>query len=118
MTPRMPEISPTEEEARLGFEAQTLTYPEGQYELAGLEAPARGPLDRTVAMGLDDGSRIRRRHGGSGYVREVFDGGAWTVAAVFETLREVEDDNAYQDYRRQCDLEAGCVRDLQAGEME
>lgn len=118
MTPKTPEITPTEEEDRLGFEAQTLTYPEGKYELAGLEVPARGPLDRTVAMGLDDGSRIRRRHGGSGYVREVFDGGTWAVANIFQTLRDVEDDDAYQDHRRKCDLEAGCLRDVQAGEIE
>lgn len=109
MTPKTPEIAPTEEEARLGFEAQTLAYPGGRYELAGLEAPAHGPLDRTVAMVLDDGSRIRRRHGGVGYVREVFDGVAWTVSDVFESLREVKDNDAFLAHRQQVDVEGGCA---------
>jgi hypothetical protein len=109
MTPKTPEIVPTEEEARLGFEAQTLTYPEGRYELAGLKAPAHGPLERTVAIGLDDGSRIRRRHGGTGYVREVFDGVVWTVSDVFESLREVKDSDVFQAHRQQLDAEVGCA---------
>jgi hypothetical protein len=103
----MPDIVPREDEARLGFEAQTLTYPEGQYELSGLKPPEQGRLDRTVAVLLDDASRIRRRHGGAGYVREVFEGAAWRVADVFESLSEVEESDAYQEYRRRRDAESG-----------
>jgi hypothetical protein len=118
MIPRTPEITPTEEEARLGFEAQTLTYPEGQYELSGLKAPETGLRERTVAVALDDTSRIRRRHGAAGYVREVFDGVGWTVADVFESLREVEDSDAYRDYGRRRDDEEGCVLEEEATEEE
>jgi hypothetical protein len=118
MTPKTPEIVPTEEEARLGFEAQTLAYPEGRYELAGLKAPGHGPLDRTVAIVLDDGSRLRRRHGGSGYVLEVFDGGAWTVADLFETLREVEESGAFRDHRRQVDADVGRALEDETREAE
>jgi hypothetical protein len=111
-------MAPTEEEARLGFEAQTLTYPEGQYELSGLEAPEKAGLDRTVAVTLDGASRIRRRHGGTGYVREMFNSHVWTVSEVFECLRDVAESDAYRDYRQREEAEAGVGSEAEAREAE
>lgn len=87
---------PTQAEQRLGFTVQTLTYPEGSYELSGLRAAGRSRLERTVALTLASGSRIRRRHQGGGYVLEAPDGDVWRVTAEFATPDEVAASDAYR----------------------
>lgn len=83
------EIALTDDECRLGFSVQTLTYPEDGYELSGLRASGISQLERTVALTLDDAARIRRRRHGTGYVLEGLAGGVWTVSGEFASLEEV-----------------------------
>lgn len=94
--PDTPDILVTDDERRLGFSAQTLAYADGEYELAGLRAEAQRRLERTVALSLDGGARIRRRHHGDGYVLETLDGETWRVTAEFASLHAVAECEAYR----------------------
>lgn len=90
------ELALTDEELRLGFSVQTLTYPDGGYELAGLASAGPARLDRTVALAIDDAQRIRRRARGDGYVLERREGEVWCVAAGFAGLAEVVEFDGYR----------------------
>ena len=84
------EIAMTDDERRRGFSEQTLTYPPGGYELSGLRAEGGSLLERTVALTLDEGARLRRRRHGAGYVLERCEGEVWRVAGEFASLDEVD----------------------------
>jgi hypothetical protein len=84
------DIALTDAERSLGFSVQTLTYPQGDYELSGLRAAGRSPRERTVALTLDDAARIRRQRHGLGYTLERREGEVWRVAGEFPSLEEIE----------------------------
>lgn len=84
------DIAMTDDERRLGFSVQTLTYPQGDYELSGLKAAGRSSLERTVALALDEAARLRRQRHGLGYLLERRDGEVWRVAGEFASLAEVD----------------------------
>lgn len=83
------DIAMTDDERRLGFSVQTLTYPQGDYELSGLRPTGSPQLERTVALALDDAARIRRQRHGLGYVLERREGEVWRVAGEFASLEDV-----------------------------
>ena len=90
------DITATEREQALGFSVQTLRYPEESYELPSLRAESGTRLERAVALVVDDQNRIRRRHGGAGYLHETFNGLCWEAAAQFDTLDEVAGSEVYR----------------------
>ena len=96
----------------MGFAVQTLTYTEADYELAELKTPGGARWERTVALVIDETSRIRRRHGGSGYILETFDGTAWRVSEVFASAEEVAANEAYRQCRRAQAAEAETDGDM------
>jgi hypothetical protein len=98
MADAVPEPELSEREAALGFSVQTLTYPEGRYELANLGGSSGSRLERTVALALDDLNRIRRRHGAAGYLHERFDGAVWQAIAPFDSADAVAVGDAYRQW--------------------
>ena len=97
-------VSCDEDELRLGFEAQTLTYPSPAATVP-LLADAGASLERTVALVMDVANRLRRRHGG-GYVHERFDGREWTIVELLESLAQVADSDVYRRYRQHAGAES------------
>jgi hypothetical protein len=101
-----PDIVVTEAEQALGFSVQTLTYPEGAYELPDLRPGVGTRLDRTAALVIDDGHRFRRRHAGAGYMHEQFNGRAWEAAGLFESLADLAGSDLYRRYVARRDAES------------
>lgn len=107
-----PEIALTEEELKLGFSGQTLSYPASGFDLSGLVGGGSAVIERAVAIELDGANRIRRRRNGSGYLHERLSGGAWTAVASFESAADVAASDAYVDYlRRLADQGAGGLQE-------
>jgi hypothetical protein len=100
------DVGVSDPEARLGFSAQTLTYPEGGYELASLAGPAPAARERAVALAIDDTNRIRRRRGAAGYAHEHFNGLRWEAAELFGRIEDVAASDVYRRYAARRDADA------------
>ena len=99
------EIFATDPELAAGFQVRTLTYPAADYELAILSEGPRPRLERAVALVLDDCHRIKRRHGGRGYILERFDGLAWEAASQFDSLEDILAADLYRRYLSRREVE-------------
>ena len=90
----------SDEERAMGFSALTLTYPQAGRDVPLL--PGGGTFkERVVAVLLGDSQRVRRRHTGSGYVHEQFDGERWRLVSEFADLAEVAASAVWRTYSSQ-----------------